>query len=79
MKHGYINCLLSGELRHVKSISKNTVGKKDVVIGWGNKSNTLKAIKFAQQHKLPFIRAEDGFIGYIGHPAKQGHQLSLIT
>ena len=79
MKHGYITSLLSGELRHVKSISKNTVGKNDVVIGWGNKSNTLKAITFAQENKLPFIRAEDGFIGYIGHPAKQGHQLSLIT
>lgn len=82
MKQRYIARVLTGELKHIRAFSKNQQGSindSDVVIGWGNKKNTQKAIRFAQQNKLRFIKAEDGFIGYIGHPAKQGHPLSVIT
>ena len=48
------------------------------VVGWGNKSNTKKAIAFAESCKLPYVRLEDGFIGYLGHPSADNERLSLI-
>ncbi|MDP5292256.1 capsular polysaccharide biosynthesis protein [Oceanimonas sp. CHS3-5] len=49
------------------------------VVGWGMKPNTEKARKLAQQRALPFWQLEDGFVGYIGHPAEGGQRLSLIV
>lgn len=49
------------------------------VVGWGIKANTQPAEKWADSKKLPLIRLEDGFIGYLGHPAANGHALSLIA
>lgn len=48
------------------------------VVGWGNKPNTLKAQAFASRHDLPYLRLEDGFIGYLGHPSADKNRLSLI-
>ena len=50
----------------------------NIVIGWGNKPNTETAKVFASKHDIPFVRLEDGFIGYLGHPSSDKNRLSLI-
>lgn len=52
---------------------------EDVVVGWGLKSNTLKSKKIAETHNLKYVHLEDGFIGYIGHPARKGHAVALVA
>ena len=52
---------------------------EDSVVGWGFKENTKQAKKYADIHHLPYIQLEDSFIGYIGHPAKNGHAVGLVT
>lgn len=49
------------------------------VVGWGTKPNTQRAERWAQAKQLPLVRLEDGFIGYLGHPAAGGLALSLIA
>ncbi|WP_281245928.1 capsular polysaccharide biosynthesis protein [Oceanisphaera psychrotolerans] len=49
------------------------------VIGWGMKPNTQKARELAERRTLPFWQLEDGFVGYIGHPASGASRLSLIV
>ncbi len=51
----------------------------DVLIGWGQKANTRQIKVQAQALGLPYWQLEDGFIGYIGHPAKGGMAVSLIA
>ena len=51
----------------------------DVLIGWGQKANTRQIKQKAQELSLPYWQLEDGFIGYIGHPAKGGMAVSLIA
>ena len=50
----------------------------DLVIGWGNKPNTAAAIDFANKNNLAYVRLEDGFISYLGHPSSDSCRLSLI-
>jgi capsular polysaccharide export protein len=50
----------------------------DRVVGWGNKKNTLKAQQFASKYDLDYVRLEDGFISYLGHPTDNSKRLSLI-
>ncbi|MFS6937568.1 capsular polysaccharide biosynthesis protein [Neisseria animaloris] len=38
----------------------------DAVIGWGLRPTTRKARAYAEQHRLPFIALEDGFLRSIG-------------
>ena len=64
-----------------KVISRNLCCKKNVisVLGWGYNNLSIKAKNYADKHGLSFWRLEDGFIGYLGHPAaKKYHRLSLI-
>lgn len=49
------------------------------VVGWGMKPNTEHARALATKRHLPFWQLEDGFIGYIGHPASGATRLSLIV
>lgn len=51
----------------------------DVVIGWGEKENTEKARAYAHRNRLDYWRLEDGFIGYLSHPAIDPRRLSLIV
>lgn len=51
----------------------------DVLIGWGQKANTRQIKAQAETLGLPYWQLEDGFIGYIGHPAKGGMAVSLIA
>lgn len=51
----------------------------DVIVGWGQKANTYQIRRKATSLGLPYWQLEDGFIGYIGHPAKGGKAVSLIA
>lgn len=51
----------------------------DLFAGWGQKANTRQIKLQAQDLGLPYWQLEDGFIGYIGHPAKGGKAVSLIA
>ena len=55
----------------------STAGSKDSVIGWGNKANTQSAIRFSAEQNLTYMRLEDGFFGYLGHPSVDKMRLSL--
>lgn len=51
----------------------------DLFAGWGQKANTRQIKQQAQALGLPYWQLEDGFIGYIGHPARGGKAVSLIA
>ncbi|MBV7316271.1 capsular polysaccharide biosynthesis protein [Shewanella sp. NIFS-20-20] len=51
----------------------------DICIGWGLKANSRQFKAQAQGLGVPFWQLEDGFIGYIGHPAAKGRQVSLVA
>ncbi|WP_172806912.1 capsular polysaccharide biosynthesis protein [Endozoicomonas arenosclerae] len=51
----------------------------NVVIGWGKKENTIKAVALAKKHQIPYWHLEDGFISYLGHPALGDRRFSLIV
>ncbi len=61
---------LSAELKRPCASIKPT--EHDAYIGWGKKSNSHRMKDEARVNDLPFIRLEDGFIGYIGHPSRIG-------
>ncbi len=56
-----------------------TLAEDDVLVGWGQKANTRQIKQKADELGLPYWQLEDGFIGYIGHPAKGGVTVSLIA
>lgn len=66
----------SASLRKISAFSRPA--PTDLTVGWGNKLNTQKALLFAAKHNLPYLRLEDGFIGYLGHPSADKNRLSLI-
>jgi len=59
--------------------SRDISSTEDLVVGWGFKANTQKAKIFATEHKLKYMHLEDGFVGYIGHPAQKGHAVALVA
>ncbi|WP_327059117.1 capsular polysaccharide biosynthesis protein [Escherichia coli] len=59
--------------------SPDAVQPGDVLIGWGQKANTRQIKQKAQALGLPYWQLEDGFIGYIGHPARGGKAVSLVA
>lgn len=60
-----------------RKLSKAKEG--DIIVGWGEKDNTRRAKAFADQQKLPYVRLEDGFLGYLSHPELDRRRVSLIT
>jgi capsular polysaccharide export protein len=63
-------------LKKIKPYTRPQSG--DIVVGWGNKPNTLAAKRFASKNNQPYVYLEDGFIGYLGHPSGDDLRLSLI-
>ncbi|MGL4544202.1 MAG: capsular polysaccharide biosynthesis protein [Plesiomonas sp.] len=59
--------------------SLRRLGKGDVLLGWGNKANSASLADKARAADIPFLRLEDGFIGYAGHPAQGGQALSVVV
>ncbi|GAA3712780.1 hypothetical protein GCM10022421_20060 [Oceanisphaera sediminis] len=60
-------------------LGKQATPELAAVVGWGIKPNTERARALAAKRALPFWQLEDGFIGYIGHPASGSTRLSLIV
>ena len=52
---------------------------ESIILGWGVKPNTQKAIQFASKSQADYWRLEDGFISYLGHPALGDRRFSLIV
>lgn len=59
--------------------SQSRLMSGDLFAGWGQKANTRQIKQQAQALGLPYWQLEDGFIGYIGHPARGGKAVSLIA
>ncbi|WP_391488264.1 capsular polysaccharide biosynthesis protein [Leclercia tamurae] len=59
--------------------SQSNVMAGDLFAGWGQKANTRQIKQKAHDLGLPYWQLEDGFIGYIGHPARGGKAVSLIA
>ncbi|WP_039030519.1 capsular polysaccharide biosynthesis protein [Leclercia adecarboxylata] len=59
--------------------SSMPLAQDDVLVGWGQKANTRQIKQKAHELGLPYWQLEDGFIGYIGHPARGGKAVSLIA
>lgn len=63
----------------IKKIRLGSIPRSDsYIVGWGNKPNTHKAKKFSDKYSLPYVRLEDGFISFLGHPSTDKTRLSLI-
>ncbi|MGL6634877.1 capsular polysaccharide export protein, LipB/KpsS family [Aeromonas veronii] len=74
-----ISACLGQPLARLGLSSGNSPQAGDVLVGWGQKANTGEIKQQAQELGLPYWQLEDGFIGYIGHPAKGGKAVSLIA
>ncbi len=69
---------ISGKSVHF-ALPWSSVTPDEWVVGWGIKPNTKRVASWAKTRQLPLVRLEDGFIGYMGHPAAGGHALSVIA
>ncbi|RUR59219.1 capsular polysaccharide biosynthesis protein [Aeromonas veronii] len=74
-----ISVCLGQPLARLEPSSESLPQAGDVLVGWGQKANTGQIKQKAQELGLPYWQLEDGFIGYIGHPAREGVALSLIA
>ncbi|WP_421327356.1 capsular polysaccharide biosynthesis protein [Aeromonas veronii] len=74
-----ISACLGQPLARLEPSSECVPQAGDVLVGWGQKANTAEIKQQAQALGLPYWQLEDGFIGYIGHPARGGKALSLIA
>ena len=50
----------------------------DAVIGWGEKANTRAAVAYAEKHRIPYWRAEDGFVRSVGLGVSGEPPLSIV-
>ena len=74
-----ISACLGQPLARLEPSSECVPQAGDVLVGWGQKANTAEIKQQAQALGLPYWQLEDGFIGYIGHPARRGKAVSLIA
>jgi capsular polysaccharide export protein len=50
----------------------------DAVVGWGSKGNTRIAVEFARRHRIPYWRAEDGFLRSVRLGVEGEAPLSIV-
>ena len=78
-----VNAYFLGDVRYFSILSQflysSNSGHISTIIGWGNKPNTQKIKAFAREHNVPYLHLEDGFIGYLGHPANKGVNIGLVV
>lgn len=67
-----------GARRVVYRPGANEAGAIDCVVGWGYKKNTVVARRYAQQHGLPYVCIEDGFLRSIGPGTRGDTPLSVV-
>ena len=81
-RDAHLLCLLHGEVRRTSARNRRREAgnaSATAVIGWGNKPNTAKARALAEKLSLPYIRLEDGFVSYLGHPSLGDRRFSVIA
>ena len=52
---------------------------QSLVVGWGNKPNTARAIRYAKQNHHPYLQLEDGFLRSVGLGVNKNPPLSLLV
>ncbi|MCH1930194.1 capsular polysaccharide biosynthesis protein [Shewanella sp. A25] len=67
---------LNSKLTRYSRLQKYT--SEDIFVGWGNKPSSEKLAIKAKELNLEYLRLEDGFIGYVGHPANGGQSVSVV-
>ncbi|MDH5751782.1 MAG: capsular polysaccharide biosynthesis protein [Deltaproteobacteria bacterium] len=50
----------------------------DLVVGWGRKANTRKAVEYAARYSLPYVTLEDGFLRSVDPGVSGGRPLSIV-
>lgn len=60
-------------------VSKKKRKKADAIAGWGYRPTTIIARKYANEHAIPFISLEDGFLRSTGLGLAGSPPLSLIA
>lgn len=72
--------LLRGTIHfHRRGLSVPNKNGAYVVLGWGRKANTNRAVELSKKQGCSLWRLEDGFISYLGHPALGDRRFSLIV
>ena len=51
----------------------------DLVVGWGRKQNTARAIQFSKRHGIPYASLEDGFLRSVGLGRAGKYSISLVV
>ena len=64
---------------NTRYLGYSNINSNDYIAGWGLKNNTSRMRKKSAQLAVPYLHLEDGFIGYLGHPADNGHAVSLVA
>lgn len=87
IKRGRFGLFSPGLLRHpvIRSLFGDRLvfrpgdGEKlSGVLGWGCKSNTSRAVIYAKDHGIPFLRLEDGFVRSVGLGVLNSSPFSLV-
>jgi len=63
----------------VTSPSSHQAPGLDLVVGWGRKKNTARAIQFARHHSIPYASLEDGFLRSVGLGREGKPSISLVV
>ena len=74
LKHPVIKDLFGDRLVFRPSDGEKLSG----VLGWGRKSNTSRAVTYAANHGIPFLRLEDGFVRSVGLGVLKSSPFSVV-
>jgi capsular polysaccharide export protein len=69
---------LVGAARVLRRPADAQASAVDVVLGWGEKTNTAAAVRYADRHNLAYWRAEDGFVRSLGLGVTGDAPLSIV-
>ena len=70
-----IKAILNYKLQYKPCISST----KAMVVGWGEKSNTIEAKAYAKKRKIPYVHLEDGFIRSVGLGVDNAPSFSIVV
>jgi len=74
----YLKVFLDADDVIVSPTSKQSADL-DLVVGWGRKQNTARAIQFSNRHKVPYASLEDGFLRSVGLGREGKYSISLVV
>lgn len=73
-----VRICLGGSLTFVAQSFLRFTPEKSLIVGWGRKTRSDQAAATAQRLGRAFLRLEDGFVCYAGHPSQGCVGLSLV-